>query len=196
MKILDGAELASYIQVQQAQQVRSLKQSKNIYPELKVSAQTLKQFPSVKEYGEEIGVPVIMSDSGSVDDAESTATAINWLLAGYNVNFPGKHIVIIDDGQQASAVLASMWKHSEFKVTFIKTDAKNLPEALNQIEILIDLSAKLDAVSEAVVTPTAAIVGAKVTKAVESLPKVLHADSENLQDLIVCALFDSALHQS
>lgn len=52
----------------------------------------------------------------------ATAMAINWLLAGYNVDLLGKKIAIVGMGKLVGAPLARMWKNSGFDVkTIIKT---------------------------------------------------------------------------
>ena len=63
MKLLNGSELAGFIKERQAQQVRSLKQSKKIYPKLAIilcsGNPVIEKYISLKKrYGEDIGVDV------------------------------------------------------------------------------------------------------------------------------------------
>lgn len=47
----------------------------------------------------------------------ATATAINWLLAGYDIKLQDKKIVIVGHGKLVGAPLAEMWKNSRYDVT-------------------------------------------------------------------------------
>lgn len=58
----------------------------------------------------------------STPDAErkfdsATATAINWLLTGYNIELVGKKIAIVGRGRLVGAPLERMWKNSGLNVT-------------------------------------------------------------------------------
>ena len=47
----------------------------------------------------------------------ATPTAINWLLAGYNVELAGKKIAIVGRGRLVGAPLEKMWRSSGYNVT-------------------------------------------------------------------------------
>lgn len=47
----------------------------------------------------------------------ATATAINWLLAGYNIELDKYHIAIVGHGKLVGAPLERMWQHSGYDVT-------------------------------------------------------------------------------
>ena len=47
----------------------------------------------------------------------ATATAINWLLTGYNIELTGKKIAIVGHGRLVGAPLERMWKNSGLNVT-------------------------------------------------------------------------------
>lgn len=53
----------------------------------------------------------------------ATATAINWLLSGYDINLVDKKIGIIGRGRLVGAPLYRMWKNSGFDVTVFGHDA-------------------------------------------------------------------------
>lgn len=59
-----------------------------------------------------------LSDNGVFDSA--TATAINWLLGGYNIELKNTKIAIIGHGKLVGAPLERMWKNSGFDVTVFK----------------------------------------------------------------------------
>lgn len=47
----------------------------------------------------------------------ATATAINWLLAGYNVNLSDKRLALVGNGRLVGAPLLKMWRNSGLDVT-------------------------------------------------------------------------------
>lgn len=174
MKILNGADLADYIKVRQAAQVRALRQAKGIEPTLAIVV--TKDDPVIttyvnlkKNYGSDILIDVdihhieqseavevikklnssdtvhgiivqlplqnptqtdeiinIVSPEKDVDglgaDAlfdPATPTAINWLIAGYNIGIRTKKIAIIGNGKLVGAPLYEMWRKAEYDVTMI-----------------------------------------------------------------------------
>ncbi|MBR5026978.1 bifunctional 5,10-methylenetetrahydrofolate dehydrogenase/5,10-methenyltetrahydrofolate cyclohydrolase [Candidatus Saccharibacteria bacterium] len=59
-----------------------------------------------------------LSANGSFDSA--TATAINWLLGGYNIDLAGKKIALVGYGKLVGAPLYKMWTNSGFDVTVFR----------------------------------------------------------------------------
>lgn len=55
-----------------------------------------------------------LSGNGKYDSA--TATAINWLLAGYNIELENKKIAIVGRGRLVGAPLIKMWGNSHYDV--------------------------------------------------------------------------------
>ena len=47
----------------------------------------------------------------------ATAVAINWLLAGYNVDLANKKIAIVGQGRLVGGPLTKMWRNSGYDVT-------------------------------------------------------------------------------
>ena len=56
-----------------------------------------------------------LSENGKYDSA--TATAINWLLGGYNIDLTGKKIALVGRGKLVGAPLHKMWTNSGLSVT-------------------------------------------------------------------------------
>lgn len=56
-----------------------------------------------------------LSGKGRFDSA--TATAINWLLAGYDISLAGKKIALVGRGRLVGKPLFEMWTNSGFDVT-------------------------------------------------------------------------------
>lgn len=67
-----------------------------------------------------------LSKNGKFDSA--TATAINWLLAGYDIKLDGKKIAIVGHGKLVGAPLERMFKDSHLDVTIFNRgdDLNNL----------------------------------------------------------------------
>lgn len=59
-----------------------------------------------------------LSGSGRYDSA--TATAINWLLAGYDIRLTGAKIAIVGRGKLVGAPLEKMWTNSGLDVTVLR----------------------------------------------------------------------------
>lgn len=66
----------------------------------------------------------------------ATPTAINWLLAGYNVELRNKKIVIVGHGKLVGAPLAAMWKNSGLTVE-IAEEKDNLALKLHGAEVIV-----------------------------------------------------------
>lgn len=58
-----------------------------------------------------------LSGKGNFDSA--TATAINWLLAGHNIELDGKKIALVGRGRLVGAPLYKMWTNSKLDVTVL-----------------------------------------------------------------------------
>ena len=50
----------------------------------------------------------------------ATATAINWLLSGYDIDLRGKQIAIVGHGRLIGRPLSSMWRNSGYEVTIFE----------------------------------------------------------------------------
>ncbi|MFZ2125248.1 MAG: bifunctional 5,10-methylenetetrahydrofolate dehydrogenase/5,10-methenyltetrahydrofolate cyclohydrolase [Candidatus Saccharimonadales bacterium] len=67
----------------------------------------------------------------------ATAMAIDWLLAGYNVELSNKKIAIVGNGRLVGAPLAKLWKNSGLDVTVYDDTTTDLANSLRQSEIII-----------------------------------------------------------
>lgn len=67
----------------------------------------------------------------------ATATAINWLLAGYGVDLRAKKITIVGNGRLVGAPLANMWRNSGFDVTVLTRKDENIAEVLRESDVVI-----------------------------------------------------------
>jgi len=192
MKILDGSELAGYIEERQLKQVRALRLSWRTIPRLAIISTgnnpVIDMYIRLKStYGEDITVKVdvykpsdeellkqikLLNDDENIHgiiiqlplsnpeltDAAvnavapekdvdglgnkslftpATAMAIDWLLAGYNIELSGKKIAIVGNGRLVGAPLAKLWKSSGLDVSVYDDQTTDLRTALESAEIIV-----------------------------------------------------------
>jgi methylenetetrahydrofolate dehydrogenase (NADP+)/methenyltetrahydrofolate cyclohydrolase len=67
----------------------------------------------------------------------ATATAIDWLLAGYNVALKERKIAIVGNGRLVGAPLARLWLSAGLDVTVYDDTATNLQESLRAADVIV-----------------------------------------------------------
>lgn len=67
----------------------------------------------------------------------TTATAINWLVAGYNINLSGRKIAIVGQGRLVGGPLTKMWRNSGYDVTPLDDTCRNLTDALVDKDVVV-----------------------------------------------------------
>jgi len=67
----------------------------------------------------------------------ATAQAIDWLLAGYNVELNYKKIAIIGRGRLVGAPLFKLWKSSHYDVEVYGRDAEDLSSIVKNADIIV-----------------------------------------------------------
>jgi methylenetetrahydrofolate dehydrogenase (NADP+)/methenyltetrahydrofolate cyclohydrolase len=67
----------------------------------------------------------------------ATATAIHWLLNGYNIELKGKHIVIIGKGRLVGKPLEKLWLQSNLDVTSVDIDTKDKDTIIKSADIIV-----------------------------------------------------------
>jgi len=73
-------------------------------------------------------------------DAEydsATATAILWLLSGYNVELRGKKVVVVGQGKLVGAPLINLLKSTGVEPDVLDENSRNFDEVVNAADILI-----------------------------------------------------------
>ncbi len=105
----------------------------------------------------------------------SAPLAIDWLLAGYNVDLRGKHIVIVEQNELAGELLAKRWQTSGFDAVVIESRAENLAAVIKEADVLICASVTEGLISKETVKPNAVIV------------------DRGVGPLTVCALFENVI---
>lgn len=90
----------------------------------------------------------------------ATPTAINWLLAGYNIELASKNIVINGGGRLVGAPLAKMWQNSGYNVTLLTSKTENKAEFLKEADIIVSAVGKPAIINSEMIKDGAVIVDA------------------------------------
>ncbi|MCA9329882.1 bifunctional 5,10-methylenetetrahydrofolate dehydrogenase/5,10-methenyltetrahydrofolate cyclohydrolase [Candidatus Saccharibacteria bacterium] len=260
MKLLNGADLASYIKQRQASEVRSIVQSLRVVPKLVIIRTNpdpiVDTYMHLKErYGADIGIEVqveTVNQNNAIDvilghnkdksvhgiivqiplpdvsqtdeilntvdpskDVDGLATktlfdpatpvAINWLLAGYNIDLSGKNIVLVGNGRLVGRPLAKIWQASDLSVTVTDSKTDNLSDIIKDADILVCATGVPGIITAKMVKDKAVIVDAGVATDSNGLVGDVSKDVRNLSDititpekggvgpLTVCALFENVI---
>jgi len=260
MKILDGSELAGYIEERQLKQVRALRLSWRIIPRLAIirtgDNPVIDMYVRLKSvYGEDITVEVDVytpSDEELLKQIEllnhdetvhgiiiqlplanpeltdivinavapekdvdglgnkslftpATAMAIDWLLAGYNIELSGKKIAIVGNGRLVGAPLSKLWKSSGYDVSVYDDQTTDLATALEPAEVIVTATGVPGLVKGNMIRQKAVVVDAGTASEHGKIVGDLADDVRNRQDLTitptkggvgpltVAALFDNVI---
>jgi methylenetetrahydrofolate dehydrogenase (NADP+)/methenyltetrahydrofolate cyclohydrolase len=240
MKILDGRELAGFIEERQARQVRALRQASNIFPKLAI-VQTIDNpvidtYVNLKRsYGEDVLVDVDvhkvdqtelmatiealnkdesvhgiiiqlpLADEAQTDEAvnavapekdvdglgenaihtPATAMAIDWLLAGYNVELKGKRIAIVGNGRLVGAPLSKLWMSAGLDVTVYDDSTDDLNSGLRGSGIVVTATGVPGVVNSSMLQPGAVVVDAGTAAEHGKIVGDLAADVREREDLTI-----------
>lgn len=98
-------------------------------------------------------------EEGATRKFESaTATAINWLLTGYNIDLRGKKIALVGRGRLVGAPLQRMWQASGHDVTVFRHDSDL--SLLEDYDIIVTATGVPHLIKSDMVQPGAVIVDA------------------------------------
>lgn len=92
----------------------------------------------------------------------ATPMAIDWLLAGYNVDLRGKNIVIIGKGRLVGAPLADLWLASDYNVTSVDRSTENLASITIDADVIVTATGQPGLLRADMIRPDAIIVDAGV----------------------------------
>jgi methylenetetrahydrofolate dehydrogenase (NADP+)/methenyltetrahydrofolate cyclohydrolase len=135
----------------------------------------------------------------------ATPIAIDWLLAGYNINLKGKKIVIVGKGRLVGDPLARLWKKSDQDVVTLDRQTQNIAEQTQQADILICATGRPGLITPDMVKKDAVIVDAgvatdsnglvgDVTPGVRELPNLtITPEKGGVGPLTVSALFENVI---
>lgn len=95
--------------------------------------------------------------SGEIFES-ATATAINWLLAGYDVKLQGQKIALVGRGRLVGAPLERMWRNSGYDVTIFRSHS-DLNE-LKDFDVIVSATGVPHLIKDEMVKPGAVVVDA------------------------------------
>jgi len=67
----------------------------------------------------------------------ATATAIDWLLAGYNITLEGRTLAIVGNGRLVGAPLAKLWTQAGLSVTVYDDKTLDLASAISGADVIV-----------------------------------------------------------
>lgn len=138
----------------------------------------------------------------------ATPTAINWLLAGYNVDLRNKNIVIVGQGRLVGAPLAKMWRDSGLAVSTLDISSGDLKPSLLKADIIVTATGVAGLIKSDMIKLGATVVDAGVSSEAGEMRGDLDLvvyDRDDLSltpikggvgPLTVAALFDNVIQAS
>lgn len=138
----------------------------------------------------------------------ATPMAILWLLAGYNVDFAGKHVLLIGRGKLVGAPLERMLKASDVQVSVADRSTADLRAATLDADIIITATGSPAILYPDMIKPGSVVVDAGVAgeegKTVGDVaPSVYDMDDITITPpkggvgpLTVCALFENVIRSA
>ena len=215
MKLLDGRELAGYIEERQARQVRALRQASHVFPKLAIvkvaDDPVINSYVNMKQqYAEDIlveteiitptledlpvaierlngdktvhgiivqlplpngaDVEAILNSISPEKDVDglgahpswtsATVLAIDWLLAGYNIELRGKKIAIVGNGRLVGQPLTQSWATMGLDVQTYDDQTADLPAEIKKAQVIVSATGVPGLVTSTMVQPGAVVVDA------------------------------------
>ena len=90
----------------------------------------------------------------------ATAMAIDWLLAGYNVDLKGRHIAIVGNGRLVGAPLAKLWRTAGLDVSVLDDTTEDLSAEVRKAQIVVTATGVPGLITSQMLQPNAAVVDA------------------------------------
>ncbi len=137
-----------------------------------------------------------------------TPLAISWLLAGYNINLPGRKIVIVGHGRLVGKPLLKLLKTSDLDVSVVDKKSGDLSEQCKSADIIISATGVPGLITKDMIKEDAVIVDAGVAtdsngligdvdNTVRELPDITITPLKGgVGPLTVCALFDNVIRSA
>ncbi len=115
----------------------------------------------------------------------ATPMAINWLLAGYNIELRDKNIVIVGHGRLVGKPLAKIWQQSGLSVQIADLKTQDLSNLTKQADIIVCATGHPALITSDMVKSNAVIVDAGVATDKNGLIGDVAADVRELPDIII-----------
>lgn len=138
----------------------------------------------------------------------ATAMAIDWLLAGYNIELCGKKIAIVGNGRLVGAPLNKLWISAGFDVSVYDSKTIDLTGELKKSDVIVTATGVPGLVTDYMIKYGATVVDAGTAAEHGKIVGDLSADVRERQDLTitpikggvgpltVTALFDNVINSA
>jgi methylenetetrahydrofolate dehydrogenase (NADP+)/methenyltetrahydrofolate cyclohydrolase len=90
----------------------------------------------------------------------ATAMAIDWLLAGYNVDLKGRTIAIVGNGRLVGAPLSRLWASAGLNVNVYDDTTENLASEVRKAQIIVTATGVPGLITTQMIQPGAVVVDA------------------------------------
>lgn len=136
----------------------------------------------------------------------ATAMAIDWLLAGYNIELHNKAIAIVGKGRLVGGPLAHLWETTGYNVTVCDSTTEDLKSVLRRSEVIVTATGQPGLIQSQMLQPGAVVVDAGTAAEHGKIVGDIAADVRERDDLIitpekggvgpltVTALFDNVIN--
>lgn len=136
----------------------------------------------------------------------ATASAIDWLVAGYNVTLKDKKIAIVGNGRLVGAPLAKLWTTAGHDVTICDDTTKNLEEVVLSSSIIVTATGVPGLIKSSMIAKKAVVIDAGTASEGGVIVGDVAADVRERDDLTItpirggvgpltiAALFDNVIN--
>ncbi len=115
----------------------------------------------------------------------ATAMAIDWLLAGYNVDLRSKKIAIVGKGRLVGAPLANIWSKSNYDVTVYDSKTIDMADKLRNSDVIVTATGVPGLICSDMIHQKAVVVDAGTAAEHGKIVGDLSDDVRNRQDLTI-----------
>lgn len=115
----------------------------------------------------------------------ATPIAINWLLAGYNVELKGKNILVVGQGRLVGKPLTRLWKNSGLEVDVADRKTANLSQKTLKADVIVSATGVPGVIAADMIKPNAIIVDAGVATDSNGLVGDIARDVRGLPDIAI-----------
>lgn len=138
----------------------------------------------------------------------ATPMAIEWLLAGYNIDLHNKKLLVVGSGKLVGGPLARVWRAQGLDVTVADRRTTDLASLTSVADVIVCATGVPGLIKKNMVKPAAIIVDAGVATdsnglvgdvdpAVRELPDVtITPEKGGVGPLTVCALFENVIRSA
>lgn len=115
----------------------------------------------------------------------ATATAIDWLVAGYNVTLKNKSIAIVGQGRLVGAPLAKLWANGGLSVTTYDETTIDLQGELRKADIIVTATGVPGLITSQMISPGKVVVDAGTSSENGVIVGDVAQDVRERQDLTI-----------